>query len=210
MKTTLTKTQLSQILVALFVGSLLISNVLAAKTFEVGSIVLPTAVIVFPVVYIVNDMLTEVYGFKKARNVIFLGFAINLFAVLSYAVAIALPAPDYAKETAEAFTIALSSTGRMLIASLSAYIIGSLANAYVMDKLKEKAEKHLMLRCVLSTLIGEGLDAIIFITIAFIGIIPLKALVTMILVQALFKTVFEIIVYPVTKTVINKAKAIAE
>lgn len=205
-----TKTSIFQVLIGVFIGCLLISNILASKTFEIGNIVLPTAVIIFPIVYIINDLLTEVYGFKKARSVIFLGFAVNLFAVISYAIAIALPAPDFAKGTGEAFAIVLGSTGRMLIASFTAYIIGSLANAYIMAMMKEKVEKHLMLRCVTSTLIGEGLDALIFITIAFVGTMPLSALVTMIVVQALFKTIFEIIVYPVTKVIINKTKEIAE
>lgn len=204
------KNELLQILIGVFIGCLLISNVLAAKTFEVGSIVLPTAVIVFPIVYIVNDMLAEVYGFKKARQVIFLGFAVNLLAVAAYSIAIALPAPEYATEIAEAFSITLSSTGRVLVASFAAYIIGSLVNAYVMDKLKAKSEKHLMFRCVASTLIGEGLDALIFISIAFYGIMPLSALAVMIVAQATFKTVFEIIVYPITKTVIKKAKTLTE
>lgn len=205
-----TRAELYQILIGVFVGCLIISNVLAAKTFEVGSIVLPTAVIVFPIVYIVNDMLAEVYGFEKARQVIFLGFAVNLLAVISYAIAIILPAPEYATATAEAFSITLSSTGRVLVASFAAYIVGSLVNAYVMDKLKAKSEKHLMFRCVMSTLIGEGLDALIFISIAFIGIMPLSAIAVMIIAQATFKTVFEIIVYPITRIVINKAKTLTE
>ena len=110
MKKNLTKTQLYQILTGVFVACLLISNVLAAKTFAVGNIVLPSAVIVFPFVYIVNDLLAEIYGFKKARNTILIGFFLNAFAVAVYSVAIALPAPVFAVDTAAAFAVVLGST----------------------------------------------------------------------------------------------------
>lgn len=205
-----TKVSLYQIVVCLFVSCLLISNVLASKVFSLGNIVLPAAVIVFPIVYIVNDLITEVYGFKKAKNAIFFGFAINLLAVIAYAVAIVLPAPEYATEGAKAFAVTLGSTGRILLASFLAYIVGSLVNAYIMEKLKAKAEKHLMFRCVASTLAGEGLDAFIFISIAFFGTMPMSTLVIMVAAQAMFKTLFEVAVYPVTKKVIGMAKALPE
>jgi uncharacterized integral membrane protein (TIGR00697 family) len=210
MKKNLTKTNLYQIITGIFVACLLVSNILASKTFTLGSIVLPTAVIIFPLVYIVNDVLAEVFGFKKASNVIVLGFVTNLFAVIAYTIAIALPAPTFATETADAFALVLGSTWRMLIASFAAYLVGSFVNAYVMVRLKAKAENHLMLRCMLSTLIGEGLDAIIFITIAFVGTMPMTDLLTMIVAQALFKTVFEVIVYPLTRIVIRKVKSLEE
>ena len=210
MKKNLTKTNLYQIITGIFVACLLVSNILASKTFTLGSIILPTAVIIFPLVYIVNDVLAEVFGFKKASNVIILGFMTNLFAVIAYTVAIALPSPAFATVTADAFAIVLGSTWRMLLASFAAYLVGSFVNAYVMVWLKAKAEKHLMIRCVLSTLIGEGLDAMIFITIAFVGTMSMTDLLTMIVAQALFKTVFEVIVYPVTRIVIRKAKSLEE
>lgn len=121
-------------------------------------------------VYIVNDVLAEIYGFKKARNTILLGFVINIIAVIAYKIALLLPAPNYINT--EAFDIVLGSTFRVLIASFTAYLIGSLVNAYVMVKLKKWSEKHLMFRCVMSTLIGETLDAIIFITVAFAFVMP--------------------------------------
>lgn len=205
-----TKTQLYQMLTGVFVACLLISNVLAAKTFTIGNIILPTAVLIFPLVYIVNDVMAEIFGFTKARDVILLGFAMNVLAVTLYSIAIALPAPIFATETAEAFAITLGSTWRILLGSFIAYLIGSFVNAYVMVRLKEKAEKRLMLRCILSTLVGEGLDAAIFITIAFIGTMPFTDVLVMIIAQATFKTVFELIVYPFTRVVINKAKMLEE
>lgn len=210
MKKNLTKTNLYQIITGIFVACLLVSNILASKTFTLGSIILPTAVIVFPLVYIVNDVLAEVFGFKKASNVIVLGFVTNLFAVIAYTIAIALPAPAFATETADAFAVVLGSTWRLLLASFAAYLVGSFVNAFVMVWLKAKTEKHLMIRCMLSTLIGEGLDALIFITIAFVGTMPMTDLLTMIVAQALFKTVFEVIVYPLTRIVIRKVKSLEE
>lgn len=199
-----------QILTGVFVACLLISNVLAAKTFIIGDVILPTAVIIFPIVYIVNDVLAEIYGFDKARTVILWGFVLNLLAVLAYSAAIALPAPMFATESAAAFAVTLGSTGRVLIASFAAYLVGSFVNAYVMVKLKEKMNDYLMFRCIASTFVGEGLDAIIFITIAFIGTMSLENLVLMIIAQSAFKTAFEVVVYPITKTTISHIRKLAE
>lgn len=205
-----TKNELFNILTAVFVACLLITNVMAVKTFTLGSIVLPTAVILFPVVYIVNDVLAEVYGFHKAKKVIYLGFALNLLAVTAYSVGIMLPAPVFATEIADAFAMVLGSTGRMLVASFAAYLVGSLVNAYVMTALKKKLEKYLMFRCIASTAVGEGLDALIFITIAFYGTMPMADLVTMVVAQATFKTLFEVVFYPVTKQVIKRVEMMPE
>ena len=200
------KSQLYQILTGVFVACLLISNVMSAKTFTFGSVVLPTAVVIFPIVYIVNDVMAEIYGFKKARNIILLGFALNAFAVLAYSIGIALPAPEYATEGAAAFATVLGSTWRILLASFAAYLFGSLINAGIMVRMKERLREHLMLRCVLSTFVGEGVDAIIFISIAFAGTMPVETLLIMIAAQAAFKTVFEIVFYPLTRAVIKKVE----
>lgn len=203
-KTTFTKADLYQLLTGVFVGALIISNVLASRTFELLGITLPSAVIIFPVVYIINDVMAEVFGYNKTKRVIFLGFAVNILAVICYSIAIKLPAPIFATDIAEAFAVTLGSTWRVLLASFSAYIVGSLVNAKVMERMKQG--KSLMARCVLSTLIGEGLDALIFITIAFAGTMDLTTLSIMIVSQAMFKTVFEIVVYPLTKLTVNKVK----
>lgn len=205
LNTQYTKTELYAILTGIATATLIISNILAFKTFTVYGIVLPCGVLIFPVVYIVDDILAEIYGFKKARQVIYLGFILNLLAVVLYTIAIALPAPAFF-EGSEAFKMVLSNSPRVLIASFSAYLFGSILNAYVMVYLKEKAEKYLFLRCIVSTICGEGLDALIFITIAFYATMPVEALIIMILSQATFKTVYEIIIYPVTKLIINYIK----
>lgn len=210
MKKTYTKTKLYQVLTGVFVACLLISNVLAAKTFTIGSVVLPSAVIIFPLVYIVNDVLAEIYGFRKARNIILLGFVLNALAVAAYSIAIMLPAPAFATEGAAAFASVLGSTWRLLFASFAAYLVGSFLNAYVMVRMKERLRKYLMLRCVTSTLLGEGVDAIIFITIAFYGTMPFADLLVMIVAQAIFKTAFETVCYPLTRVVIRKIEVLPE
>ena len=203
----MTKTNLYAVLSGIFCAGLIISNILAFKTFTIGSITLPTAVIIFPIVYIVNDTLTEIFGYKKARMTIFTAFAMNIIAVLAYNAAITLPYPVYFTGQ-EAFATVLSNSLRVLVASMLAYIVGSLVNAKVMARMKNNS--RLMTRCVLSTLCGEGLDACIFISIAFIGTMPVSQLIIMVLAQAIFKTVYEIVVYPLTSTIIKKTRTLQE
>ena len=198
--------ELYPIITALFCGCLIISNILASKTFSLYDIILPCGVVIFPLVYIVGDVLTEIYGFTLAKRTIYLGFIINLIAVIAYQIAIFLPGTDLA--TSNAFSIILGSTPRILIASLISYLVGSYVNAYFMKILKEKYTNYLFARCSISTLFGEGLDAIIFITIAFAGLMPNEVLITMIICQGAFKIIYEIIVYPITRTVINWIKSL--
>ena len=198
--------ELYPIITALFCGCLIISNILASKTFSLYDIILPCGVVIFPLVYIVGDVLTEIYGFKLAKRTIYLGFIINLIAVIAYQIAIFLPGTDLA--TSNAFNIILGSTPRILIASLISYLVGSYVNAYFMKILKERYTNYLFARCSISTLFGEGLDAIIFITIAFAGLMPNEVLITMIICQGAFKIIYEIIVYPITRTVINWIKSL--
>lgn len=205
--TDLTKTDLYAILVGIFCAGLIISNIIASKTFEFFWITLPCGVIIFPLIYIVNDVLAECYGFKKARRAIYLGFFMNLIAVICYNVTMFLPAPAYFTGDS-AFHTVLGSTLRLLVASFAAYLIGSLINAKLMVYLKGKYENKLFFRCISSTFAGEGMDALIFITIGFLGTMPVSALLTMIVAQALFKTAYEVVVYPVTRKVIQNVKAL--
>lgn len=203
------KKNLYSIFTGIYCSSLIISNILAFKTFCIGNINLPSAVIIFPIIYIINDILSEIYGYKKAKTTILLGFFTNLIAVVMYNIAIILPpAPTFIMQNE--FLVVLSNSFRMLVASFLAYIVGSLVNSKIMIILKEKANKKLMLRCVLSTLIGETIDACIFITIAFAFTMPFETLITMVIAQALFKTVYEIAMYPITKKIIQKVKSIEE
>lgn len=196
------KLNIYTILVPLYCVALVVSNIISNRTFEIGNFMLPSAVIVFPVVYIINDVLTECYGFKMTTKVIWTAFVLNLMAVIFFNVAINLPTTtDYSS-----YNIVLGNTFKPLVASVTAYLVGSFVNAKIMDIFKE--HKSLMLRCVLSTLLGETIDAVIFISIMFIGILDFKVVCTMIITQAVAKTLYEIVVYPVTKKVIKSIKSI--
>lgn len=203
-----TKTELYAFLTGIFTACLIVSNVIAAKTFELFTLVLPCAVMIFPIIYIVNDVLAECYGYEKAKNVILLGFFMNLIAVICYNITIILPAPKFFINS-NAFNVVLGSTSRLLIASFIAYLVGSIVNAKLMVFLKEKHRDKLFFRCITSTLFGEGLDAMIFIIIGFIGTMPLNILILMIITQALFKTLYEIIAYPITRYFIKFVKSMS-
>ena len=205
----LTQNELYAILTGVFTACLIVSNIIAGKTFNFFSFTLPCAVIIFPIIYVVNDVLAEIYGYEKARRVIFLGFFMNLVAVICFYITIWLPAPSFF-ENSDAFAIVLGSTLRLLIAGFVAYFVGSLVNARMMTYLKKWDDEKLFFRCIASTLFGEGLDALIFISLAFYGTMPNDALLAMIVVQALFKTLYEIVVYPITRTVITEVKKLPE
>ena len=205
----MTKSELYALISGVFTACLIISNIIAGKTFAFFSFTLPCAVMIFPVVYIINDVLAEVYGYEKARRVIFLGFFMNLVAVICFNITIWLPAPAFF-ENSEAFSTVLGSTFRLLVAGFIAYIIGSLVNAKLMTRLKRWDDEKLFLRCIASTFFGEGLDALFYITLAFYGTMPGDALILMVIVQAVVKTVYEIIVYPLTRHVIGSIQALPE
>lgn len=194
------------IICAVSIATLLISNITAVKLFSVGSIVLPTSALLFPITYIVGDIIAEVYGYKKARFVIILGFICNAFMVLFFTLAIALPsASTWANQ--EAFATILGTTPRMFIASLSAFLFGSLSNAYIMDVIKKITKgKKLWMRTIGSTIVGEALDTVVFVLIAFTGSIPSNVILTMIICQFVWKVGYEIIATPLTYVAINKYK----
>lgn len=196
------KTNIYMALLALYCVALVVSNIISNRTFEIGQFMLPSAVIVFPIIYIINDVLTECYGFKMVSKAIWTAFGLNLMAVVFFNIAVNLPTTtDYSS-----YNIVLGNTLKPLIASVLAYLVGSFVNAKVMDTLRN--HKNLMLRCVFSTLFGETIDATIFISIMFIGIMDFKVVCTMIVTQAVVKTLYEIIVFPVTREVIRKIKTI--
>ena len=196
------KINVYMILLSLYCVALVVSNIISNRTFNIGQFMLPSAVIVFPIIYIINDVLTECYGFKMATKAIWTAFGLNLMAVMFFNIAVNLPTTtDYSS-----YNIVLGNTLKPLVASVVAYLIGSFINAKIMDVLRN--HKSLMLRCVLSTLFGETIDAAIFISIMFIGVMDLCVVCTMIISQAVVKTLYEIVVYPITKKVINTIKSI--
>jgi uncharacterized integral membrane protein (TIGR00697 family) len=193
-------------LTSLFVTCLLISNIIASKLMQVGGIVLPSAVILFPVTYILADVFTEVYGFKKTRMVIWIGFAANAFMSLVFLIVIALPHPSFFANQA-AYATVLGSTPRVLAASLAGYWAGEFSNSIVLSVLKKATQgRYLWTRTISSTIVGEGLDTILFISIAFVGTMPGPALLQMMLAQYLFKVSYEVICTPLTYLVVRFIK----
>jgi uncharacterized integral membrane protein (TIGR00697 family) len=192
----------------LFAICLLISNILATKIILVGPWAAPAGVLIFPIAYIINDVIVEVWGYQKARLIIWAGFAVNLLAALFFTLAIVVPAAPF-WQNQEAFSTILGSTPRIIVASLLAYLVGSFLNAFVMSKVKVLMKgKDFSVRAILSTLIGETADSMIFITIAFAGNLPIGALAGMIITQACIKTVYEIVILPVTIVVVKWIKRV--
>lgn len=192
----------------LFAACLLISNILASKIIMIGQWSAPAGVLVFPLAYIINDVIVEVWGYRKARLIIWAGFGVNVLAAFFFTLAIAIPSAPFYKGQ-EAFQTILGSSVRIVFASLTAYVVGSFLNAFVMSKVKLLTNgKGFSVRAILSTLIGESADSLIFITIAFAGVFPFYVIFGMIATQALLKTVYEILVLPLTILVVRKVKEI--
>jgi len=195
--------------VALFVTTLLISNVISVKLFALGPLVLPAGMVIFPISYIVGDVLTEVYGYARARQVIWLGFGCNLIAVVVIQVALALPPAPFWAPNQAAYETILGFAPRLLVASFIAYLVGEFANSAVLARMKIVTHgRYLWTRTIGSTFVGEGLDSAVFITIAFFGIMPHSELLPAIATQWLFKTAYETLATPFTYLVVNFLKRV--
>ena len=199
------KKQVSQtfmILGAAYVTCLLLSNLIAGKMWAVtGSVTLPAAVVLFPITYIMGDVFTEVYGFRNARTIIWIGFGCSFFAVMIYLITIALPHPGF-WQNQEAYAIVMGTTPRVAAASFIGYLFGEFSNSMILSKLKVVTQgKNLWMRTILSTIVGEGFDSVIFIMISFWGTMDNRTVLTMILFQYLFKILYEIICTPLTYAV---------
>ena len=201
--------------VAVFVTSLIVSNIIAVKLFSIGSITLPAGVILFPIAYIIGDVLTEVYGFPRAREAIWIGFGCNLLAVTAIWIAGLLPPSpawqvallESPQEAQRAYSAILGFAPRLLLASFVAYLFGEFLNSFVLAKLKVKTQgRYLWVRTIGSTLVGQGVDSFLFITIAFYGILPTSVLFTAILFQWIFKSLFEALATPFTYLVVGALK----
>ena len=200
---------------AVFITTLIVSNIIAVKIVHIAGLFLPAAVILFPIAYIFGDILTEVYGYGRARQVIWTGFFCNLLAVIAIWIAGRLPAAPFwyagAFQTPEsaqaAYQAILGFTPRLLLASFIAYLVGEFLNSFVLARLKVRTEgRYLWLRTILSTLVGQGADSAVFISIAFGGIFPPGDLSQAILSQWLFKVVYEALATPLTYVIVNALK----
>ncbi|MDD6152055.1 MAG: queuosine precursor transporter [Bacteroidales bacterium] len=191
----------------LFNVCLIASNLFAGKIFQLWDwCVLPGAVIIFPISYILNDCISEVYGFRKANLVIWTGFAMNIFFVLMAYLVLLLPGAPF-WEGQQAFETVFASTPRVVLASMAAFFAGSNLNALVMSKMKVSSEgRRFGLRAVLSSLVGEMADSLIFIPIVFWGS-PAKVLLTMMACQVSAKVLYELAILPVTSLLVHRLKA---
>lgn len=192
----------------LFCVCLIASNLLETKIVQIGSYSMTAGFIVFPISYILNDCIAEVWGFKKARLIIWLGFAMNFFVVMLGGIACALPAAPF-WEGGEHFEFVFGLAPRIAAASLTAFLVGSFLNAMVMSKMKVASEgRHFSWRAILSTLAGEGADSLIFFPLAFGGLMPVGELGKLMLLQVTAKTLYEVVALPLTVRVVNYVKKV--
>lgn len=201
-----TTRSLYPVIVGVFVGLLLISNIGAVKLIEFGPIITDGGAFLFPLVYIAGDILSEVYGFKAARKAIFIGFAMSILAALTFwLVQISPPAQAWGNQ--EAFESVLGFVPRIVLASVAGYLVGQLLNAWVLVKIKERTqEKALWLRLLGSTAVGEFADTIVFCTIAFYGIITGEEFLIYVAFGFAYKTLVEVLLLPVSYAVIGWVK----
>lgn len=192
----------------LFNVCLIAANLLETKVIQLFGLTVTAGVLVFPVSYIINDCIAEVWGFKKARLIIWSGFLMNFFVVMLGLIAVALPAAPF-WEGADHFNFVFGMAPRIVAASLTAFLAGSFLNAYVMSRMKlASSGRHFSLRAIVSTLVGETADSLLFFPIAFGGIIAWRELLVMMAIQIVLKSLYEVVILPVTIRVVRVVKRI--
>jgi len=194
------------VIASLFVTCLITANIIAVKLIGVFGFLVPAGIIIFPLSYLFGDVLTEVYGYAAAREVIWLGFLCNLLAVVAIELGGLAPAASFWQNQG-AYEIILGFTPRLLLASFIAYLAGEFTNSFILAKVKIATKgRWLWMRTIGSTLVGEGLDTMIFISIAFWGILPPAMLLTAIGTQWTLKVLYEVIATPFTYAVVGFLK----
>ena len=192
----------------LFNVCLIAANLLETKVIQVGSLTVTAGLLVFPISYIIYDCIAEVWGFKKARLIIWSGFAMNFFVVALGLIAVAIPAAPF-WEGEEHFNFVFGMAPRIVAASLMAFLVGSFLNAYVMSKMKVASQgRNFSARAIWSTVVGETADSLIFFPVAFGGVIAWKELLIMMGIQIVLKSMYEVIILPVTIRVVKAIKKI--
>ncbi len=191
----------------LFCVCLIAANLLETKQIAVGPISLTGGLIVFPVSYIINDCVCEVWGYRKARLLIWTGFAMNFFFVTVGAICDAIPGADYWTNDA-GFHAVFGLAPRIAAASFVAFLVGSFVNAYVMSRMKIHSKgKHFSLRAIVSTIFGESADSLIFFPLALSGVVPAEELPMLMLWQVILKTAYEVVVLPITIRIVHALKS---
>ncbi len=189
-----------------FCVCLVAANLLETKVVQLGPISITAGLLVFPISYIINDCIAEVWGFRKARLIIWMGFLMNFMVVALGQIAVALPAAPF-WEGEESFNFVFGMAPRIAVASLLAFLVGSFINAYVMSRMKIASHgKNFSARAILSPVFGESADSLIFFPLAFGGLMPISELGKMMLVQVVLKTMYEIIILPITIRVVKYIK----
>ena len=192
----------------LFNVCLIAANLLETKVIQVFGITVTAGLLVFPISYIINDCIAEVWGFKKARLIIWSGFAMNFFVVALGLIAVAIPAAPF-WEGEEHFDFVFGMAPRIVAASLMAFLVGSFLNAYVMSKMKVASQgRNFSARAIWSTVVGETADSLIFFPVAFGGVIAWKELLIMMGIQIVLKSLYEVMILPVTIRVVKAIKKI--
>lgn len=191
----------------LFTVCLITANLLETKQIAMGPINVTGGLLVFPVSYIINDCVCEVWGYRKARLLIWAGFLMNFFFVLVCGLCDAIPGAPYWHDQ-EGFHAIFGWVPRIAGASFMAFMVGSFLNAYVMSRMKISSKgKQFSLRAILSTVVGEGADSLIFFPLAFYGVIPTREMIMLMSWQVVLKSAYEIVVLPITIYVVKKVKA---
>lgn len=200
------RSSLYPMIVGAFVGILLISNIGATKLIEFGPIITDGGAFLFPLAYVIGDVLSEVYGLRAARRAILLGFVMLVLAAVTFWLVQVSP-PAQAYENQAAYEAVLGFVPRIVAASIAGYLVGQLLNAYVLVRIKQRtAEKALWLRLIGSTAVGELADTVVFCTIAFYGVITGADFLNYVVVGYLYKTLLEVVLLPVTYPVIGWIK----
>ena len=190
----------------MFTVCLLIANIVGQKLIAVGGFEITAGLLIFPITYIINDLIAEVWGYRKMRLIIWNGFLMNFLASIVFRLSIWAPASSHFHYQ-KSFALVLQSSERLAVASFIAFLFGSFLNAYVMSKMKIwQHGRHFSIRAVASTIVGEGADSLVFFTIAFSGVMGHRALLMLILTQTALKTGYEIIALPLTNYLIKKVK----
>lgn len=193
---------------ALFVATLVASNIIAVKIAAVGPFSVPAAIVIFPLAYLFGDVLTEVWGYRVARAVIWTGFLANIVVVLFIAAAIAIPSDPHYPDQA-AYARVLGESPRLVAASLTAYLLGEFLNAFVLARLKVATRgRMLWTRTIGSTLVGQGVDSAVFISLAFAGTQPWSLLIVIIRDVWVVKVLYEIIATPITYALVTFLKRV--
>lgn len=196
------------LVMAIFVAVLLISNVASSKILDLGPFTFDGGTILFPISYIFGDILTEVYGYSRSRRVIWIGFGCAVLMALVFAIVGALP-PAEGWRGQEAYMTILGQTPRIVLGSLIAYFAGEFSNSYTLAKMKVFTHgRWLWTRTIGSTIVGEGVDTLLFVLIAFYGLYNPSLLLSIIISNYLFKTGFEALVTPLTYLVVNNLKRV--